>query len=235
MSVHASPRQCLASLTQQPVEGGRAEFLEQETRALGTKPEWPTADCAVVALVYAAFWPPTGHSYRNARLDLSTSIRPWMYKIKRKGEKRLAFLYRRFQQWLRPPRRDPLHGTPTHATSSRIRHILSYELIFPNEEDRWHCICDMMCTYVLDVQIPEDHTMTVHQRVAYTTAPFDPNNTEVGNVHRLDAQRTKKLKARSAYQEAERLWIRQGVEGDRFQLPDWESRPRREDYLGNLE
>lgn len=75
--------------------------------------------------------------------------------------------------------------------------------------------------------------MTVHQRVAYTTAPFDPNETEVGNVHRLGARRTKELKARRQYEEDERLWFQQWAEGGGFQLLDWNSRPKLEDYLRN--
>ena len=233
MSVHSSPRQCLANLTQQQTDGGRAEFLEQEWRSAGTEPEAPTGDCAVVALVHATFRSPSGQAYRESMFDLSSSTRPWMYKMRTKGEKPLDFLYRRFQQWLRAPRRNPIHGTPSHATGFWTTTFLRYELIYPNKENHWHCICDMKCTYVLDVQIPGDHTMTVHQRVAYTTAPFDPNETEVGNVHRLNARRTKALKARRQYEEDDQLWFQQWAEGGGFQLSDWNSRPKLEDYLRN--
>ncbi len=233
MSVHTRPRQCLQSLTQQQTDGGRAEFLEQEWRSTGSETEAPTGDCAVVALVHATFRYPSGQAYREAMFNLSSSTRPWMYKVRTKGEKQLDFIKRRFQQWLRAPKRNPIHGTPSHATGLWITTFLRYELIYPNEENRWHCICDMKGTYVLDVQVPGDHTMTVHQRVAYTTAPFDPNETEVGNVHRLNARRTKELKAQRQYEEDERLWVQQWAEGGGFQLPDWSSRPKLEDYLRN--
>ena len=232
MSVHTNPRQCLANLTQQQTDGGRAEFRQQEWLSAGTPPETPTGDCAVVALVYAAFRPPTGQSYREARYNLLTSIRPRMYKKRTQGERQLDFLYRRLRQWLRAPRRDPIHGTSTDATGSWITTFLHYEPIY-NRENRWQCICDMTCTYVLDVQIPGGHTMTVYQKVAYTTSLFDPNETEVGNVYRLNAKRTKELKAFRHYEKAERLWRQQWAESGRLQPPGQQSRPRLEDYLRN--
>ena len=204
MSDHTNPRQCLANLTQQQTDGGRAEFLEQRWRSTGSEPDVPMGDCAVVAVVHAAFRPPTGHSYVAARSHLSMSIQPWMYKERKKGEKQLDFLYRRFKQCLRAPKGDPIHGTPSLATSFWIRTFLGYDHIYPNEEKRWYCICDMACTYVLDVQMPGDHTMTVHQKVAYTTAAFDPDKTEVGNVHRLNPKRTKELKALRQCEDAKR-------------------------------
>ena len=231
MGVHTSPRQCLAKLTQQQADGGRAEYSEQERRSTGTEPEVPTGDCAVVASVHATFRYPSGQAYRDAMFNLSSSTRPWMHKVRTKGEKLLDFLYRRLQHWVQVPNRNPIHGTPSHATGFWITTFLRYELIYPNEENRWNCICDMMCTYVLDVQIPGGHTMTVHQGVAYTTAPFDPDETEVGNVHRLNAWRTKELKAQGQYEKDERLWFQQWAEDGRFQLPDWESRPKLADYL----
>ena len=231
MSVHTNPRQCLKNLIQQQTDGGRTEYLQQEWRSTETKPAMPTADCAVVALVHAAFRPTTGQSYREALFDLSMSIRPWMYEVRQEGERQLHFFYRRFRQWLRPPKPDPIHGTPTHATSSWITTMLRYELIYPNEQHNWYCICDMMCTYVLDVLIPNGHTMTIHQRVAYTTTRFDPVETEVGNVHRLSAQRTKELKAQRQYEKDERLWFARWTEGGALRLPNWDSRPNPENYL----
>ena len=236
MSVHINPRQCLANLTQQLTDGGGAEFLKQEWRFPGTKPEMPTGDCAIVALVHAAFCPPTGQSYSRARSNLSNSIRGWMYKERQKGETQLDYRYRRFRQWLRPPKRDPIHGTPTHATSSCIRIFLGYEFIYPNEENHWYCICDDVCTYVLDVQIPGAHTMTVHQRVAYTTILFDPDKTEVGNVHWLNPEKTRELKATRQeevrkHEEERQLWRKRCEESyGRFLPQDWESRPKLEDY-----
>lgn len=233
MSVHTNPRECLANLVQQPTDGGRAEFLEQEWKSTGTEPEAPTGDCAVVALVHATFRSPSGQAYKDAMFDLSLATRPWMYKVRTKGERQLDFLKRRIRQWLRTPKRNPIHGTPSHATGFWITTFLGYELIYPNVENRWHCICDMMCTYVLDVQMPDGgHTMTVHQGVAYT-APFDPHETEVGNVHRLNAKRTKELKARRQYEEEDRLWFQQWAESGDLDLPDWNSRPKLEDYLRN--
>lgn len=68
MSVHTNPRQCLANLTQQQTDGGRAEFLEQEWRSTGTEPEAPTGDCAVVAL----YTPPSG-PHRDKRTERQCS------------------------------------------------------------------------------------------------------------------------------------------------------------------
>ncbi len=230
-SAHTSSSQCLANLTQQRTDGGRAEYLEQERRSTGTEPEVPTGDCAVAALVHATFRPPTGHSYRRAIQDLTMSIRPQMYEVRQKDEKLSEFLYRRLRQWIRPPNRNPIHATPSLATGSWITNILRYEHIYPNKENSWHCICDMMCTYVLDVQLSLGHTMTVHQRVAYTTSPFHPDETEVVNVHRLNAERTAYLKASRRYEEAQDIWFQQWAEGDRLQLLNWEGRPKLDDFL----
>ncbi len=234
MSVHTNPRQCLANLSQQLTDGGRAEFLEQEWKSTGTIPEMPTGDCAVVALVHAAFWSPSRESYEEARYSLSKFIRPWMFKARNMNEKPSDYRLRRIRQWIRAPRRNPIHGTPSHATSLSIRILLGYEHIYPNQENRWYCICDMESAYVLDVQTPYDHTMTVHERVAYTTAHFDPNETEVGNVHQLNPKRTEKLKATRQYEEADRLWRQQLAESYvPFSQQDWGRRPKPEDFLKN--
>ena len=142
------------------------------------------------------------------------------------GEQLLPFLYRRMRQWLRTPKRDPIHGTPSHATSEYITNYLGYEHIYPNDDDRWHCICDEESAYVLDVQMPLDHTMTIYGRVAYTTAKFDPYDIEVGNVHRLSPKRTHEMKARRQHDEAQRKYILEWLEGDGLHLPDWESLPK---------
>ena len=89
----------------------------------------------------------------------------------------------------------------------------------------------MDCTYVLDVLVPIGHTITVHQRVAYTTAYFNPEETEVGNVLRLGPERTKRLKAQAEYKKAEDRWFRRWMDGDGRQLPDWKTCPKLEDYL----
>ena len=232
MTIHTKPIQCLANVAQQESEGGRAEFLEQRRKFTHTEPERPTGDCAVVALVHATFRPEIGQSYREARTLLALAIEPWMYDLRRMNEKRTQYVARRIKQLVKPPKQNPLHGTPTYATDVVLR-LRGYEVIFPNAEKRWSCICDMRCTYVLDVQIPGDHTMAVHQQVAYTTTLFNPDETSVGNVYRLSSAKTKRLKAVRQFEEADRLWIQQWVEGDVLQLPNWESHPKFEDYLEN--
>ena len=230
MRIHNEPRLCLRNLSQHESDGGRAEYLEQERRVIGSEPEMPTGDCAVVAVVHAVFRPPTGQSYREARNNLSMSIRPWMHKTRRMNEKWLDFWIRRLKQWVRPPKRNPIHGTPSHATGSWLA-LLGYELIYPNENNQWHCICDMACTYVLDLQTPVDHAMTVHQRIAYTTAPIDPDESDIGNVFRLSPEKTRQFKAWAQYERDEELWFRGRIAPDGMSLPDWEKRPRLEDYL----
>ena len=108
---------------------------------------------------------------------------------------------------------------------------MGYRHIYPNGENNWHCILDMQCTYVLDVLMPGYHTMTVHEGVAYSTAPFDPAKTIVGNVHRLNPRRTRNLKAARDYKEAEDAWFRERMDSGITKLPDWNNRPRLEDYL----
>ena len=153
-----------------------------------------------------------------------------MYRKRKKGENQLDFMIRRIKQWVRPPNANPIHGTPSHATSSWLE-LLGYELIYPNEENLWYCICDMVCTYVLDIQIPGDHTTTVHQRIAYTTAPFNPDETDVVNVHRLSSERTEEFKLRAQYKRDEETWFREWMASGGIQLLDWETRPKLEDYL----
>ena len=190
----------------------------------------PTGDCAVVAVVHATFRPPTGQSYRDARHSLSMSTRPWMHKTRRMNEKWLDFWIRRLKQWVRPPERNPIHGTPSYATGYWLV-SLGYKLIYPNDENRWHCICDMECTYVLDVRMTVDHTMTVQQRVAYTTSLFNPDDTEVGNVFRLSPEKTGHFKAQAQYKSDEDLWFRNWMDRGDVSLPDWQKRPRLKDYL----
>ena len=134
------------------------------------------------------------------------------------------------KQWFNPPRRDPIHGTPSYATANELQ-FLGYEFIYPNCENRWYCICDMACTYVLDLQIQGDHTITVHQGIAYTTSHFDPSDTFVGNVHRLGPKGTRGFKARAQLKEDEEVWLRECMDRGGIQLSDWESKPKLEDYL----
>lgn len=74
--------------------------------------------------------------------------------------------------------------------------------------------------------------MAVNGRVVYTTTDFDPYDIDVGNVHRLNPQRTYEMKARRQHDEAQRKCIQEWLEGDGRHLPDWESLPKLEDYLG---
>lgn len=230
MRAHFQPRHCLSNLLQQESDGGRAEYLEQERRRTRAEPELPTGDCAVVAVVHASFQPETGQSYREARQNLLVPNRPWMYRRRLYGESRPAFLFRRLKQSVKPPNRDPLHGTPSFATASWLG-LLGYQHIYPNEQEAWHCICDSACTYVLDIGIPGGHTITVHQRIAYTTSPFYPEHTEVGNVYRLNPKRTRYFKGMAEYKKAEDLWWQQFTASGGLQLPDWQARPKLEDYL----
>ena len=190
---HTTSRPCLANLDQRETDGGRWEYLEQEARFRRSEPEMPTGDCAVVSLVHAKFRPLTGQSYRDCQFELSTSTKPRMYKEKRLNEGRFAYFVRMITQWRRPPSRNPIHGTPSEAMLRRLR-LSGYKLIYPNEERKWNCICNMECAYVLDILMPEAHTMMVHQGVAHTTAFFEPESTIVGNVYRLDADRTREIK-----------------------------------------
>ena len=219
---HTTPTQCLKNLDQRDTDGGRWEYLEQEeTRYRNSHPEMPTGDCAVVSLVHAKFLPPTGQSYRDSRFHLLSSTRPRMYKEKKLNEGKFAYFIRMITQRWRPPSRNPIHGTPSEAMAWRLW-LSGYKHIYPNEHGRWHCVCDMECAYVLDIQMPGDHTMAVHQRVALTTAFFDPESTVVGNVHRLDPERAKRLKQiqeddRKRKQEDEEWWRQRRVE---FGYPD---------------
>ena len=230
MTAHFEPRQCLANLLQQESDGGRAEYIEQERRRTRSEPELPTGDCAVVAVVHASFQPEKGEPYREARQNLLMSNRPWMYRRRLFGKSPLAFLLWRLKQWEKPPNRDPVHGTPSFATAWWLR-LLGYQHIYPNEKELWHCICDNACTYVLDIGIPGGHTITVHQRVAHTTSPFDPEQTEVGNVYRLNPKKTRHFKGMAEYKKAEDLWWRQFTDSGGLQLPDWETHPKLGDFL----
>ena len=228
MIFHTNPQQCLENLAQLETDGGRWEYLEQEERLTRKEPEMPTGDCAVVALVHASFNQPTGQSYREAKSSLWMSTRPWMHKMRMMGESRRDFLYRRFKQWFRSPNADPIHGTSSHAMGSSLE-ILGYRHIYPNDDNNWYCICDKQCSYVLDVQIPGNHTMTVHEGVAYTTAPFEPARTTVGNVHWLNPRKTRAFKAAREYKEAEVAWFRDWMDSGMTKSLDWNSRPKLQD------
>ena len=107
MVTHNSPNLCLRNLCQRRSDGGRAEYLDQERRAIGSELELPTGDCAVVAVVHATFRPLTGPSYREAKRGLSGSIWPCMYQRRRKGEGQFEYRFRRVKQCVRPPKPNP--------------------------------------------------------------------------------------------------------------------------------
>ena len=213
---HTTPEQCLANLEQLETNGGRWEYLDQEARFRHSGPEMPTGDCSVVALVHATFRPSTGQSYQDAQFELSTSTRPWMYKLRRLGEGNIPWFVRRIKQYFSPPNRNPIHGTPSHAMGEKLW-ISGYKHIYPNAGKRWWCICDMGSTYVVDMLMPEGHSITVHQRTAYTTAFLDPESTIVANVYRLDPDRTRGFKnlreeQRRRKQEEEDWWRQRNAE-----------------------
>lgn len=230
MRVHDAPRLCLRNLVQQASDGGRFEYLEQERRAFGFEPERPTGDCAVVALAHATFRPATGRSYREAKDNLAMSISPWMQERRTKGERFLEYRIRRVKQRVGPLKSDPIHGTPSDATGLTLE-LRGYRHIYPNEEGRWYCICDMECTYVLDIQMPSDHTMTVHQGVAYTAALFDPDETEVVSVRGLDPDGTRNLKAYAQHKRDDEHWLQEQMANGAFHRIDWKTRLKLEDYL----
>ena len=217
-NMHYEPHQCLEILEPRWIDGGREEYLEQQRSLLHYEPERPTGDCAVVALVHAKLQPPNGQSYGDSRNELQWSIKPWMFNLRTKNEKASTYLLRRIRQWRKSPKANPAHFTPAHAKANPLS-ILGYQHVYPNDDGRWDCICDMECTYVLDVQIPDDHTMTIHQKIAYTTAPFDPKLTEVANVFRLDAKKTSGLKGWARYKEDESLWYKEWTESDGSTFP----------------
>ena len=215
MKTHTEPNQCLRELIQCESDGGRAEYLEQEREAMRIEPEKPTGDCAVIAVVHGSFLPPTGHSYRTVAREISGQIQDWMHKKRRMGETYLEFKMRLVKQWLSPLGRNPLHGTPSHAIAEYLIGFLGYEFIFPNQGGLWNCICDEECTYVLDLHVSADHTISVHQRVAYTTLFFKPDEVVVGNVYRLDAESTRKRKALRQYHEDLARWSSQTFRSER--------------------
>lgn len=220
---HTAPARCLANLEQQETGGSRWEYLEQEARFRNTGTEMPTGDCSVVALVHATFRPPTGQSYRDAQFELSISTRPWMYNMRRLGEGKIPWFIRRMKQYLSPPDRNPIHGTPPHAMGEKLW-LSGYRPIYSNAGTRWRCICDMGSTYVVDMLMSEGHAITVHQRIAYTTASFEPESTIVGNMLRLDPDRTRRLKnlredQRRRKEEEEEWWRQRRAD---FGYPDIE-------------
>lgn len=165
---HTSPEECLAWVRQEVVEGGRAEYIARSGIDVRGK---ELGDCAVVAIERAFFLPERGAAYDVVREGLT-----YGEQLKSSME---GTLYNG----------DVTFDGVSHASIHALMIGVGYEHIFPNQEGRWHCICDNRCSYVLTVRIPEDHLMTVQGAVAYTASDFDPINTEVVNVYRLDPPR----------------------------------------------
>lgn len=72
--------------------------------------------------------------------------------------------------------------------------------------------------------------MTVHQGVAYTTAFFNPEETEVGHVLMLGPEETRGLKSYARYRIDEELWLQGWLASGSSLFPDWKTRPKLEDY-----
>ena len=225
MMIHTKPQQCLAGLKQEWTDGGRSEFLEQETRR-GIKHAPPTGDCAIAAYVHASFKDPSGQAYGEARSSLLMSTNRRMYQEQNLGETTAQYIWRRMQQTLHPPVIEPMEGTPSRAKLVALG-MLGYNVIYPNDSGRWHCICDQRCAYVLDVMMPEGgHAMTVKRGIAYTTADFDPWCTHVANVFRLPPEDTRFFRAAAKHNKDYELWLDQMLE-----TGQWSEPPKLQEYL----
>ena len=210
MHHHPTPQQCLETLCQSWTDGGAQEWVQQ---SLG---DWDVRElgcgyCTVAAVVHAQLQPPTGQAYAEAKDSLQLQQRYLNFDRREVDESWLRHHWRRIRRFFKKPVFDPAHGTPSHTTQ-RVLIPMGYQVIYPSEDDEWHCICDPRCLYVLDVMLPDDgetmtgHTMTVHDGTAYTTAPFDPPDTRVLNVFRLPSTETKQLVAYRKYKEAHQEW-----------------------------
>ena len=225
MTIHTKPQQCLAGLKQEWTDGGRSEFLEQEWRR-GTQHVPPTGDCAIAAYVHASFEDPSGQAYGEARSSLLMSTNRKMYQEKNLGETTAEYIWRRIQHTLHPPIIEPMHGSPSRAKIVALG-MLGYNVIYPNDGGRWHCICDPWCAYVLDVMMPEGgHTMTVMRSIAYTTADFNPQTTYVANVFRLPPEDTRIFRATVKHNIDYDRWLDQMLK-----TGQWSEPPKLEDYL----
>ena len=231
MHHHPTPQQCLETLCQSWTDGGAQEWVQQ---SLG---DWDVRElgygyCTVVAVVYSQLKPPTGQAYAQAKYSLQFQQRYPIFEQREVNESWLRYRWRRIKQFFIKPTFDPAHGTPSHATQ-RVLIPMGYQVIYPNQDQHWHCSCDPRCLYVLDVMLPDDgetttgHTMTVHNGTAYTTAPFDPADTRVVNVYRLPPEKTQYLVASRKYDEAYQEWHDNIEENVRNHVPI----PRLEDYV----
>ena len=115
MTNHATPIQCLRALRQEISDGGRAEYLVQES-GMGYEHELPKGDCTIVATVYATFHQPSGQAYRDARIHLASGMHGRVFDRRERRESTTRFVLRRIKQHFRPPGREPMHGTPNQST-----------------------------------------------------------------------------------------------------------------------
>ena len=188
MTAHSNPVLCLANHIQKFSDGGREDFLQQEMLRTGDPVRSPSGDCGIVALVHAAFLPPTGESYRKARGKLEAAALTEFFNQKRPTESLPRYWLRRGVYLIRPPVTDPMHTTHSHAME-RCLIGLGYKVIYPNPSGRWFCICDKQSTFVLDIHVGDGHMMTVHDGVVFTSYSYNPADTRVINVYALPPTR----------------------------------------------
>ena len=201
MKQHTDQQQCLQALLQCPTDGGAQEYVQQSRGAWDVR-ESPTGACAVATLVHARLQPPTGQAFDEAMFDLQDQQGYHEFSQRKDGENFIRFRLRRAKQVFVTLTLNPAHETSTRALAS-ILLSMGYQVIYPNDDNDWRCICDHSCLYVLDVMLPQGgHAMTVHDGTAYTTAPFDPTNTRVVHVYRLPPADTQQLVASRQREEA---------------------------------
>ena len=229
MTRHIAPHQCLAALVQQVTDGGRSEYLDQESR-MGTEHDPPKGDCAIVAAVYATFQRPSGQAYGDVRLNLRTNSHPRVFDYREYGESVIRFVFRRIRQCFRSPNMEPMHGTHSRATLPYLQQIFGYQHIHPNAEQQWFCICGPDYSYFIDMTMPGGgHAICVQQGIAFTTIPFDPEEIEVVNVLALGPQGSGDLRANRQYKQDHEAWLDRMLKSGDL-LWDWSSQPKMEDY-----
>lgn len=196
MTGHCKPSQCLNSLVQEISDGGRSEFLLEESQ-MESEQVPPQGDCAIVALVHAMFERPSASAYRNARRRLETSVSPRVSGVRKYNETRMAYLWRRVRQCFRLARVEPMHETPWLALHLCLR-TLGYKTVYPNVEQRWYCICDNDCSYAMAlITHGTGHAIYVRQGIAYSTIEFVPEAVEVLEVWSLDSEITNNRRTRA--------------------------------------
>lgn len=229
MSGHITPYQCLSALVQKIVDGGRSEYLDQEA-SMGRESDPPRGDCAIVAAVYATYQHPSGQNYGDVRLHLGLGIHPGVFNRREYGESKARFVLRRIRQFFISPNGEPMHGTPSRATLSYLQ-MYGYQHIYPNAEGRWYCICDPRCSYHVDMLMPGGgHAICVQQGVAYSTIPFDPEESEVGNVLGLGREKTAYFSAFRRYNQDHEAWLERMLKARDWNW-DMSSEPKLDDYL----